>query len=111
MPYGRDAGIMDEKYDNAFKQIITAGWAEDTEGAVDDPVGFCSIIPIPRNEYDELVAAVFDEGDPVEVPPAGYYITSENSDGIIRVFTYDRRGDMDADWQNLLSEYAYGEGV
>jgi hypothetical protein len=106
MPYTRHVGVVASMYDNAFKQIISAGWAEKTEGTVDSPIGHLALIPIPYNEHAELADAIFRDIDSNEpVPPPGYYIAQENGQGFITVYSYDEKWAMEADWANAMDEY------
>lgn len=85
------APLVDSRFDNLFRQIITAGWNVKSDGEVESPTGFFALVEIPTKytgEYYEMLLAV--EGEPLQLPwnelESGWYVTVENSDGIIFVF-------------------------
>src|SRR5689334_16906680 len=44
----------------AFRQIVTAGWANKSDGNVEANTGHFALITIEPNEMPELIDAVFD---------------------------------------------------
>lgn len=92
-------GVVSSEYDASFKEIISAGWAETSTGAVDE-MGHWALIPIPENERGELVDAVFSDGE-LPRPDPGWYVAVENSDGIIVVYSYPDEETMRASWRDV----------
>lgn len=79
------------QYDNLFKQIITAGWAVQSDGDVESSWGYFSLIEIPSHEgeFTELMDALeLDDEDEnlLRALPRGWYISIESSDGFIYVY-------------------------
>lgn len=72
---------------NSFKQVVTAGWANKSEGDVESPLGHFALICFTDNEAQELYDAVeigreYDDGRrqyPLIEP--GNYLFCEDSDG------------------------------
>lgn len=94
--------------DTAFKAIVAAGWAMKSDGNVEAPTGYFAKIPISKEELPELMDAVFghvDDPDEVTIEP-GYYVTKENSDGIIWIWKYNAKFLMDSHYASLEREYA-----
>lgn len=82
--------LVDSKYDSLFKEIITAGWCIKSDGHVESPQGYFALVEIPahRGELVEMFDAVEPQslGDLDEWPESGWYVTVENSDGLIHVY-------------------------
>ena len=91
--------------DNAFKQIISAGWAMKSDGNVEAPCGYFAKIPIEPNELDELMNAVFDDDPPESRIEPGYYVTKEDSNGLIWIWKYDSKFMMDSMYAAFEREY------
>jgi hypothetical protein len=94
--------------ENAFKQIITAGWAMKSDGNVEAPCGYFAKIPIEPNELSDLLDAVFDgehPGEEANIEP-GYYVTKEDSAGNIWIWKYDSKFMMDSMYTAFEREYA-----
>ncbi len=82
-----DAGfdLMPASYDGVVKAIITAGWATSSDGSVESPMGHFAYFDTPErgsSEWHEMSEAV----ESTELPPMGWYVAKENSDGIIHVY-------------------------
>lgn len=121
--------LVASRYDNFFKQLITAGWNVSSDGDVESPWGFFALVEIPEHsgELAEMVAAVWLEASDEEFRqmaaelPAGWYTTCENSDGIISVYemtneliakhVYSEREKAYADWVSRTDEKDEDEGV
>lgn len=107
-----DPDLQSELYDNSFKQIISGGWAQQSDGNVEAPTGFFALIPISREdlkrEGGSLWDAIFNEDDysrSLEVPRPGYYVTTENEQGIIWVYRYSDLNSASAMYDKLEDEY------
>lgn len=72
----------------AFRQIVTAGWANLSDGNVEAPTGHFALVHIEPAEMRELMEAVFeDEPEPVTIYP-GSYLVLEDSDGNTELLEY-----------------------
>lgn len=91
--------------ENAFKQIITAGWAMKSDGNVEAPCGYFAKIPIAPNELSELLDAVFDGDVPEVTIQPGYYFTKEDSAGNMWIWKFDNKYLMDAFYRIFEREY------
>ncbi len=104
--------LMEAKYDNLFKSIITAGWNVTSDGHVESPQGFFAVVEIPANfaEFNDLVDAVDpdSEFESDDWPEPGWYFTVENSDGLIRVYKSTQRR-ASAAFQEALGSFAAWE--
>jgi hypothetical protein len=85
--------LLDAQYDNLFKTLVTAEWCVKSDGNVEAPTGYFSITEIPAHEgeFREMYAAIEDSLEPEFTvdeawPAAGWYVTIENSDGVIFVY-------------------------
>lgn len=83
---GITASLVNPDWDNTFKTIIGAGWANQSDGDVDAPTGYFSRISIEDNELAELVAACDLGTDDLPSLEPGHYVTLETTVGIIMVF-------------------------
>lgn len=85
MIYGSVAGV--------FRSIITAGWANDSDGSVEASTGHFAKVEIPSHagERAEMRDAVFsedsEEGAVFDTIEAGWYLVKEDSDGNV---TYEK---------------------
>jgi hypothetical protein len=93
--------LLHEKYDSLFKHIVGSGWCVKSDGNVEAPQGYYSITEIPAHEGEflNMVESVFtgltsEWNDPSIWPAAGWYVTIENSDGII--FVYETADETEA---------------
>jgi len=80
---------MSSLYDNLFKAVVTAGWCVKSDGHVEAPTGYFSMTEIPSHpgELREMQDAVEDKRVPFSTwPPAGWYITVEDSAGFMYVY-------------------------
>lgn len=71
--------------ENTLTTIITAGWANESFGAVDEPGGHVALIVIYPNEVAEIADAFAD--DPITIT-AGMWIVTENELGQVTVETF-----------------------
>ena len=81
--------LFQDRYDNLFKSIISAGWANKSDGNVEAPTGAFAVVEIPRplGELAEMKAAVEDPDlEKFDWPPPAFYFCSENSLGQIYVW-------------------------
>ena len=102
--------LLDSQYDNLFKAIISAGWNVKSDGDVEAPSGFFALVEVPDHpgELSEMQDAVGDETIDDEWPDCGWYVTREDSDGLIFVYeqssqrvaetAYDKLQDDFLDW-------------
>lgn len=87
--------LLAAEFDNLFKEIITAGWCVKSDGHVESPQGYFAVVEIPSHpgELKEMQDAVEEGMRPfTDWPKAGWYFTTENSDGLIHVYkmSHDR---------------------
>lgn len=83
--------LVPDKFDNAFKQIVSAGWANKSDGNVEAPCGYYALIEVPEHEGENVaMREAVTDFDKIEMnwPEPGWYTTTENSDGIILVFKH-----------------------
>lgn len=75
-----------------FRDIVTAGWANLTDGEVEAPTGHFAVVSIEPAERAELVAAVWDtDEDRAEAEKLIYpgdYMVFEDSDGNTELIEY-----------------------
>lgn len=104
--------LLHDKYDPLFKEIVGSSWCVRSSGNVEAPSGFFSVTEIPDNvhELDDMRDALIErlEGtfdDLAAWPAPGWYVTVENSDGII--FVYEVRDEVEANFQfaNLEDQF------
>ena len=111
--------MLDSKYDNFFKAVVTAEWCVKSDGNVEAPSGFFALVEVPshQGEYQQMVEAVFDEPRTVswadymrdhypEMPAPGWYVTTELSTGIIVVMEYPLQIAADKAYRELFDAYA-----
>ena len=113
--------LLHEQYDNLFKAIISAGWNMKSDGDVESPSGFFALVEIPDHygELAEMQDAVGDETVDDEWPDTGWYVSYENSDGLIFVLecasqhvaerTYDEFEEQYNTWASDSDEGEEGE--
>lgn len=75
---------MSRDIDNAFKAIISAGWANQSDGNVEAPTGFFSIIDMSteRDMLREVLAESALDDALGQIEPS-WYLTMENNQGIL----------------------------
>lgn len=122
-PDGSTLGtIVNTPTARCFRQIVSAGWANKSDGHVESPVGHFSLVTISPTEMTELVAGVFADHpyDPAQFCAKcdgfcqglesplypGAYIVMEDNDGNTHVteFLSDAAAERDFD----ESAKAYG---
>jgi hypothetical protein len=91
--------------ENAFKQIITAGWNQRSSGDVEAPTGHFATIPISSVEMPELLDAVFDDEPPEVTIDPGYYFAKEDSDGNMWLWCFSTAYEMNAMYARYEREY------
>lgn len=91
-----------------LQRVVTAGWANQSDGNVEAPTGHFAKIIIEPNELNELVNAVFDGEDCLL--GAGYYLLTEDSDGNALVEQFAERTPLHAEYNRLVSDYAHWDG-
>lgn len=81
-PYSETVSYsVNTDFARACQQIVTAGWANLSDGDVDAPGGAFALISIEPAELDNLIDSVFDgEEPPVKIYP-GNYVVVEDSNG------------------------------
>lgn len=77
--------------DDAFRQIISAGWNVTSGGDVEGPFGHYAVVEIPfhQGEFDQLVDASELTSEQVGTLVRGYYFVAENSDGMMFLTTFN----------------------
>jgi hypothetical protein len=74
-----------------FRQIVTAGWANQSDGNVEAPTGHFALVNIAPAEMGELKDAVFGDEpdtDDYKMLYPGNYLVEEDSDGNTTVTEY-----------------------
>lgn len=100
--------LQPSKYDRLFKDLVSAEWCVKSDGNVEAPTGYFSITEIPEHpgELADMKSAVEQDQDSYEEwPEPGWYFTTENSDGMIRVYATDK-GAAEILYQSYLKQYA-----
>lgn len=88
----------------SFKKIVTAGWAQHSNGDVESPTGHFAYIPISTNELNELVDACLEDGDAVPVEEQ-YYVLVEDSDGNPHLYIYGSTREALDHFNQLTEQY------
>lgn len=100
--------LLHLKYDNFFKALVARDLVADATGNVESPSGYVALVNIPKDiyQFSEIVELIsdlggldelFDEdGHPSKFPAAGWYVTLENSMGMIFVHEFQREADARA---------------
>jgi hypothetical protein len=87
-----------------FQQIVTAGWANKSDGSDDFGKNF-ALINIEPAEMKELIDAVFDGGEPLTKIYPGSYVLVEDSDGNATLTEYLADSVSNAEYDRLYAEY------
>jgi hypothetical protein len=101
--------LQPDKYDALFKEIVLAGWATRSDGNVDSPTGYFAVVEIPDHLHE--LAEMRDAVDPdsslvTDWPESGWYVTVENSDGLIWVFRAGSQLQADTAYDEQVLAYA-----
>lgn len=100
--------LLDSQYDSLFKAIISAGWNVKSDGHVEASAGFFALTEIPDNmpELEQMQEAV-DNSATVDTdwPDAGWYVSTENSDGIIFVYEFPSKSAAEDAYEKLEADY------
>jgi hypothetical protein len=85
---------MSRDIDNAFKAIIASGWANQTDGDVESPMGFFTIIDMSteREQITDILSDADLDGAMEHIEPS-WYITTEDSQGFL---SYERSTEIAA---------------
>ncbi len=95
------ARLLHEQYDRFFKTLVTGDWHNGAEGDVESSTGYFSLIIIEHPECKEVWDEFANE-DTLSSGQlqwmwsgqlAGYYVTREDSAGLIFVTAYDELED------------------
>lgn len=103
--------LLVPEYDSLFKSIVTEGWCVSSTGDVESPTGYFSITEIPAHdgERDEMWAAVLDETTGLDIdadlPDPGWYLTIEESNGMICVFEMKHKEQAQVAYQKYEKDY------
>lgn len=90
----------------AFQQIVTAGWANMSDGEVEAPTGHFAFINIEPAELAELTSAVFDDDASASIIYPGSYILIEDSHGNATLMEYRLKSKALEVLRHLMREYA-----
>jgi hypothetical protein len=113
----RGLALLDSKYDNLWKAIITAGWNDESSGDVEAPCGFFTITsysPADKAGFQDLLSHQ-DYGSDFqtlfEELSTGFFLTTENDLGMIFVFHAEIES-VARDWYaGMIESYvAYEDG-
>ena len=97
---------MSRDIDNAFKAIISNGWANETDGNVEAPMGFFAIIDLTteREQITEILAEYELDGAMEHIEPS-WYITTEDTRGFL---SYERSTEIAAkEWFKQMQKRYY----
>lgn len=76
-------------YDAVARDIVSAGWANDSFGSVQED-GHFALLTIEPNEVAEIVTGLeFDLNVEEQAAMAGYYIVREDSQGLVWLTSFD----------------------
>lgn len=104
MIYGTTEGVM--------RSIVNAGWHVKSDGHVEFPSGYFSVVEIPAHEGEraEMRDAVFgenlDEEQVFDKMPSGWYFVTQHNDGSIYVTQCKDEADANQRYDNLETVYA-----
>lgn len=89
--------------ENLMSEIVSAGWANASDGNVDAPTGFFARITIEPNE----IASVRDAFDlPEEYDPPRYTLFQEDSSGFIHLTFLPTEVELLAAYDLLSDQYS-----
>lgn len=102
-----DSRLLHSDYDNLFKAIVTAGWNIKSDGDVEADTGSFALVEIPDNVHEmaDMRDAVEPDGDLAAWPDSGWFVTSENTDGLIYVYEFRTQHDAEVAYDKLDDEY------
>lgn len=111
---GKPVRMLHEQYDRLFKAIVSGGWDTMSGGDVEAPTGFFTLICNEYDECQEMWEAFGNEDNLTESQLkwlwsgilAGYYVTTENSDGIIQVWAYDSLDDARSAFEGMETQFS-----
>lgn len=100
--------LLHTDYDNLFKAIVTAAWNIKSGGDVESVTGSYALVEIPTfpGELAEMQDAVDDDTIEDEWPDCGWYVTIEDSDGLIYVYEFHNQRDAELGYDKLDDEYS-----
>jgi hypothetical protein len=108
--------MLHQQYDAMFKDVITSGWADSSDGNVESNTGYFTLTTIERNEVTDYLTnfATVSNLDArtqsyIHAWPgqlAGHYVTQEDNNGIIRVWAYDSYHEALDQYAKLEQQYA-----
>ena len=97
---------VNDEVARAFRQIVTAGWGNMSDGDVEAPCGHFAAVSIEPNEMRELMDAVFeDEANRPTIYP-GDYLVCEDSDGNTEVYEYLSTAALMRVYKQLQTDFA-----
>lgn len=98
--------------DGVFLSIINAGWHVKSDGHVEFPVGYFSVVEVPEHagERAEMRDAVFgenlDEEKIFDKVRAGWYFVVQANDGNIYVTPCKDAADANQRYDNMVEAYS-----
>jgi hypothetical protein len=102
---------MSRDIDNAFKAIIANGWANQTDGDVEAPTGFFTIIDMSTER--DMITEILGEADLAEAMEhieSKWYATTEDSNGILSYWDTDEAGAKEYFKQMQKRYFKWSEG-
>jgi hypothetical protein len=88
-----------------FRTIVSAGWANLSDGHVDSPQGYFSLVHIEPTEVSELIDGVFDGQPDLTIYP-GSYLVLEDSNGNTTLTEYLSLARAIEVWNQLNLEFS-----
>jgi hypothetical protein len=108
---GLDGDLVHSNWDNCFKSIVTGEWGVKSDGDVEAPSGYFALVEVPLNlrERADMVDACrnnFDNDEDWFTIEPGWYITSENNQGLIYVWKMPDKSAAEICYDGLQREYS-----
>ena len=85
-----------------LRALVTAGWANESDGHVDSPMGHFAIIDLVNDRHEMADVLEIDED---ELPAAHYYLVVEDSNGNVDVSTYYMFSSAEDEFRDLQQHY------
>jgi hypothetical protein len=98
------------KYDRLFKEIVSSGWTNESNGSTEAPSGYFTKIEVGsdraamRDMLDGHDSYQFQNTDLFDELNDGWYLTKEDDNGLIWVW-FDSKDNIDSAFAYLESEF------
>jgi hypothetical protein len=111
-------GKFSSARDSILSYLTSVGWANDSSGSVEAPTGWFAKISndpadvhMPNTEITSILGDWFEENPEVVDSPElrkeleGHFMVRENEQGSVSVISYDKKWELDKDFEVLSAEY------